>query len=229
MMSPFVPLSHTVADAVADVRARNFRAGRDALRTAEQGGIRTARPCGISTSLRLVPSADESVPVHGGAFYEGRRPTGLVAPAPLALGSSAGDLFAALSHNAAASVLAYRQLLRELRSLGAPRGLRDRARRAASDADPAHPDRRHALRAVRYRARATDDHRALGSHARGAGERQCGRGLHPRDLECRARALAVGAGRRTDRADDDARSRPRPDPARTARVGHPPLGDDPSR
>jgi hypothetical protein len=28
MMSPFVPLSHTVVDAVAELRARNFRAGR---------------------------------------------------------------------------------------------------------------------------------------------------------------------------------------------------------
>jgi hypothetical protein len=133
MMSPFVPLVHAVPDAVNSVRARNFRAGRDSVRAAAQGGIRMRVPCGISTRLRLVPNQDEPSAVHGGSFHEGRRPTGLVSDAPLALGSTAGDLFASLSRDAAASVLAYREMARELRAFGAPRGLRDRVRRAASD------------------------------------------------------------------------------------------------
>jgi hypothetical protein len=35
--------------------------------------------------------------IHGGSFHEGRRPTGLVDSAPLALGPTEGDLFAAMS------------------------------------------------------------------------------------------------------------------------------------
>jgi hypothetical protein len=129
MMSPFIPLSHTVVDAVAELRARNFRAGRDALRAGAQGGNRTAAPCGNSSSALV---ADET-PVHGGAFHDGRRPTGLIESAALGLGPTAGDLFAAMSLHAATAVRAYRQLDRELAALGAPRGLRDRVRRAASD------------------------------------------------------------------------------------------------
>lgn len=112
MISPFVPLSHTVVDAVADLRARNFRA---------QGGNRTTPSCGNGT-------------VHSGSFHDGRRPTGLVESAPLVLGPSAGDLFATMSLHAAASVRAYRQLGRELAAHGAPRTLRDRVRRATWDA-----------------------------------------------------------------------------------------------
>lgn len=120
MMTPFVPLSHTVVDAVAELRARNFRAGRAALRGNAQGENRTAGRC-------------ENGTVHSGSFHEGRRPTGLVDSAPIPIGSTDGDLFAAMSLNAAAAVIAYRQLGRELGALGAPRSLRDRVRRAAWD------------------------------------------------------------------------------------------------
>jgi len=127
MISPFVPLSHTVIDAVAELRARNFRAGRHALRASAQGGNRTDGPCGNGTS-----GAEASVN-HGSSFHDGRRPTGLVDSAPLALGATEGALFAAMSLHAAAAVIAYRQLGRELAALGAPRSLRDRVRRAAWD------------------------------------------------------------------------------------------------
>jgi hypothetical protein len=121
MISPFVPLSHTVVDAVAELRGRNFRAGRHDT----QGGNRTDDRCGNGTS--------ESAVIHGGTFHEGRRPTGLVDSAPLALGLTEGDLFAAMSLQAAAAVIAYRELGRELAAFGAPRNLRDRVRRAAWD------------------------------------------------------------------------------------------------
>jgi hypothetical protein len=120
MMSPFVPLSHTVVDAVAELRARNFRAGRNTLRVSAQGENRTDERCGNGTSA-----------IHAGSFHEGRRPTGLVESAPLALGPTEGDLFAEMSRHAAAAVLAYRELGRELHAFGAPRSLRDRVRRAA--------------------------------------------------------------------------------------------------
>jgi hypothetical protein len=119
MMSPFVPLTHTVLDAVAELRARNFRAGR-AVGANVQGENRTDARCGNGMS-------------HGGSFHQGRRPTGLVETAPLALGPTEGDLFAAMSLHAAAAVIAYRQLGRELQELGAPRSLLDRVRRAAVD------------------------------------------------------------------------------------------------
>jgi hypothetical protein len=125
MMFPFGPLSHTVVDAVAELRARNFRAGRHALRANAQGQNRTDGACGNGTSTDPVN--------HGGSFHEGRRPTGLVDGAPLGLGPTEGDLFAAISLHTAAAVIAYRQLGRELAELGAPRSLRDRARRAAWD------------------------------------------------------------------------------------------------
>jgi len=121
MMTPFVPLSHTVVDAVAELRARNFRAGR-ALRQNAQGENRTDERCENGSSV-----------VHGGSFHEGRLPTGLVEGAWLALGPTEGDLFAAMSLNAAAAVVAYRELARELHAFGAPRSLRDRVRRAAWD------------------------------------------------------------------------------------------------
>jgi hypothetical protein len=113
MISPFVPLAHTVVDAVAYLGARSFRAGESGNRT--------------------TPSCENRIAAHSGSFHDGRRPTGLVESAPLALGASAGDLFAAMALHAAASVVAYRQLARELAALGAPRALRDRARRAAWD------------------------------------------------------------------------------------------------
>jgi len=122
MMSPFVPLSHTVVDAVAELRARNFRAGRAALRKNAQGENRTAGRCENGSEV-----------IHSGSFHEGRRPTGLVDSAPLALGRTEGDLFADMSLHAAAAVIAYRELGRELGALGAPRSLRDRVRRAAWD------------------------------------------------------------------------------------------------
>jgi hypothetical protein len=121
MMSPFVPLTHTVVDAVAELRARNFRAGRD-MRENAQGGNRTDARCENGSSV-----------IHSGSFHEGRQPTGLVDSAPLALGPNEGDLFAEMSLHTAAAVIAYRQLGRELQALGAPRSLRDRVRRAAWD------------------------------------------------------------------------------------------------
>ena len=122
MMTPFVPLSHTVVDAVAELRARNFRAGRDALRESAQGENRTEERCENGSS-----------PIHSGSFHQGRQPTGLVDSAPLALGPTEGDLFAEMSLHAAAAVIAYRELGRELRAFGAPRSLCDRVRRAAWD------------------------------------------------------------------------------------------------
>jgi hypothetical protein len=121
MMSHFVPLSHTVVDAVAELRARNFRAGRE-MRTRAQGENRMDERCENGTSA-----------VHAGSFHEGRRPTGLVESAPLALGPTEGDLFAEMARHAAAAVVAYRQLARELGAFGAPRSLRDRVRRAARE------------------------------------------------------------------------------------------------
>jgi hypothetical protein len=132
MISPFIPLSHAVFAAVSDVRARNFRAGRDAARAAV-GGNGSGAPCENGTRLRLVSSGDEAPAVHGGTFHAGRAPTGLVEAGPIALGAGPDDLFAVLSRNSAAAVLAYRQLGRELSALGAPHGLRERVRRAASD------------------------------------------------------------------------------------------------
>jgi hypothetical protein len=97
------------------------------------GSGKTAISCYIADSSGYSANAMQIHCSYYGPCATGRRPQGLAHSAPSRGPSATARTLAQMAHLEAASVLAFAQLARELEDHGAPRGLREGARRSMRD------------------------------------------------------------------------------------------------